>query len=172
VFTKFSRPTNITAAHLSQTTSTHFSKFRTFHHNMEVEMAVHDWLRMLGENCKVVLWWPKCIHVSGDVLGMNGLQLTTSILERSDLPGHDEASVCQTVRYVGQQSLHVQGTRCPNNLHEVMYPKPKFSLSKYTMKWPPVRVQLFSSYCSEHPGYSHCALGKSRTHQAVSRSHK
>ena len=42
VFTKFSRPTNITAAHLSQTTSMHLSKFRAFHRNVEVEMAVHD----------------------------------------------------------------------------------------------------------------------------------
>ena len=65
-------------------------------------MAVHDWLRLLGENCKVVLRWPKCIHVSGNILGMNALQVTASILVLSGLPGHDVVSVCQTVRHVGE----------------------------------------------------------------------
>ena len=46
VFTKFSRSTNIIAFHLSQTTSIRLSKFRTIYRNVEVKMAVHDWLRL------------------------------------------------------------------------------------------------------------------------------
>jgi hypothetical protein len=59
---------------------------------------------------------------------MNRLQVTASGLECSDLPWHDAVSVCQAVRYVGQKSLHVRGTRCPNNLHGVISPQTKISL--------------------------------------------
>ena len=96
----------------------------------------------MGQNCKVVSRWPKCFHVPEDVFGMNGLQITASGLERSDLSGNDDVSVVQAFRYVGQESLHVQGTRSPNNLHGVISLKPKLSLRKYTVTWPPARVQL------------------------------
>ena len=56
----------------------------------------------MGQNCNLVSMWPKCIHVSQDVLGMNGLQITASGPVRSDLLGHDALSVGQTVQYVGQ----------------------------------------------------------------------
>jgi len=56
----------------------------------------------MGQNCNVVSRWPKCIHVPVDVLGMYGLQVTTSELKRSGLLKHDVISVGQAVRYVGQ----------------------------------------------------------------------
>ena len=46
--------------------------------------------------------WPKYIHFPRDVLGMKGLQVTTSGLERSNLLQHDVVSVDQAVRHVGQ----------------------------------------------------------------------
>jgi len=78
VLIKFSRPTNITAAHLSQTTFIHLSKFHTIYSNVEVEMAFNYWFDYLGQNCKVVLRWTKCIHVTGDVIGMSGLRVAGS----------------------------------------------------------------------------------------------
>ena len=56
----------------------------------------------MGSNCNVVSRWSKCIHVPVDVLGINGLQVAASELERSGLPKHDAVSMGQAVRYVGQ----------------------------------------------------------------------
>jgi hypothetical protein len=56
----------------------------------------------IGQSCTVVLRWPKCFQVTGDVLGLSGLQVTASGLERSGLPRHDTVSLGQTVRFVGQ----------------------------------------------------------------------
>jgi hypothetical protein len=103
---------------------------------------------------------------------MSGMQVTASGLERSFLPVHDAVSVGQAVRYVGQYSLHVNGTRSPNNLYGVISTKPKVSLRKYILTWLRARVQLCSSCCSKHQGYRHSTLWNSRTRQAVSTSHK
>ena len=135
------------------------------------------WLFMSGcycvaQKCYVVPRWPKCIHVTGDVLGMNGLQVTASGLEISGLSRHEAMYMFQAFRYVGQLSLHVRGTRSPSNLHGVISPKHKFSLRKYTVTWPPASVHLCSYCSSEHPDYSHCALCHSRTQQAENSSHK
>jgi len=125
----------------------------------------------IGPNWKVVSRWPKCIRVPGDVFGMNGLQVTASELERSGLLGHDAMSVVQAVRDVGH-TLHVQEKISPGKLHDVISPKPKVSLRKYTVTWPSARVKLCFKCCSEHPGYSQCVLCRSSTQQDVSRSHK
>ena len=56
------------------------------------------------QNCNLVLRWPNCNHVTGDGLGMNGLQVTAVGLERSGLPVHDAVSMGQAVRHVGQSA--------------------------------------------------------------------
>jgi len=55
----------------------------------------------MGQNCNVLSRWSKCIHVPGNVLGMNGLQVTATGLTRLGLPGHDVVSVCEGVGFVG-----------------------------------------------------------------------
>ena len=84
----------------------------------------------MGSNCNVVSRWPKCNHVPEDALGINGLQVTESGLERSGFPGNDAVSVGQAFQYVGQNSLQVQGTRSPKNIQDVIFPKPEYSLRK------------------------------------------
>ena len=80
--------------------------------------------------------------------------------------------LCVRRSYIGEYSLHFHGTRSPNNVHDVIFSKPEFSLHKYTVTWPPVRVHLCSICCSEHPGYSQCAHCQSRKEKVVSSSHK
>jgi len=66
----------------------------------------------IGSKCKVVSRWPKCINVPGDALGMNGLQVRESGLERSGLLENEAVSLCQVFWNVGQYFLRVQGTKC------------------------------------------------------------
>ena len=122
----------------------------------------------MGQNCNVVSRCPKCIHVTGDVLGMNGLQVTASGLEISVLPLHDCGSGCPICRTVEPSCSWDKKSEQPTRRYT---PKPKESLRKYTVTWPPAHVQLCSICSSEHPGYSHCALCHTRTQQTVGRSH-
>ena len=65
----------------------------------------------MGQKCKVVSRWSICIHVTVDVLGMNGLQVTVSALEPSGLLVHDAMSEGQSVRYVGKYSFIFKGQK-------------------------------------------------------------
>ena len=126
----------------------------------------------ISSNCKVVSRWLKRINIPGDALGMNGLQ-GKSVRIRTFGPSGEWRRVCVSGVLKCRTVLpSCSRDKVPSNLHGVMSPKPKVSLRKYTVSWPPARVQLFPCCCSEQPGHSQFACCHSRTQQGVSRSHK